>query len=149
MNGNFTFKNNSEISERFELLTGGVDAFFLATSGSVVLFMHAGFACLEAGSVRAKNTTNILMKNWADLCFGKFWKLNLECFRQSRSLKPEEYLVGCRRVRQLGGLVPVVRRGVPLGSKACKLCDPLSYLLINQCNIVIIIQNLHINKLCQ
>ena len=80
MNGNFTFKNNSEISERFELLNGGLDAFFLATSGSVVLFMHAGFACLEAGSVRAKNTTNILMKNWADLCFGKFWKLNLETF---------------------------------------------------------------------
>ena len=77
MTDNITLKNNSEISVELELLTTGVDAFFLATSGSVVLFMHAGFACLESGSVRAKNATNILMKNWADLCFGKLWKLNV------------------------------------------------------------------------
>jgi Amt family ammonium transporter len=77
MKDNSTFTNNSEISEKFELLTRALDVFFLSTSGSVVLFMHAGFACLEAGSVRAKNATNILMKNWADLCFGKLWRFNL------------------------------------------------------------------------
>jgi len=39
--------------------------------------MQAGFGFLEAGSVRAKNTTNILIKNYADLCFGSmaFWFL--------------------------------------------------------------------------
>ena len=30
--------------------------------------MQAGFAFLEAGSVRSKNTTNILIKNTLDFC---------------------------------------------------------------------------------
>ena len=70
---NISVENNSEteILRQIELLTSGLDAFFLASSGAIVLFMHAGFACLESGSVRAKNTTNILIKNTADLCFGK------------------------------------------------------------------------------
>ena len=31
------------------------------------------------------------------------------------------------RRRQLGVLVPLLRLGVPLRCKACKLCDPLRY----------------------
>jgi ammonia channel protein AmtB len=33
-----------------------------------VLVMQAGFAFLEAGAARSKNTTNVLMKNLLEAC---------------------------------------------------------------------------------
>ena len=38
--------------------------------------MQCGFAFMEAGAVRSKNTVNILIKNWLDLCIGAvvFWE---------------------------------------------------------------------------
>ncbi|MFV0574361.1 MAG: ammonium transporter [Vibrio sp.] len=41
-----------------------VDTFFLLISGALVMWMAAGFAMLEAGLVRSKNTTEILTKNF-------------------------------------------------------------------------------------
>nr|WP_269144578.1 ammonium transporter [Methylicorpusculum oleiharenae] len=40
-----------------------LDTFYLLISGAFVMWMAAGFAMLEAGLVRAKNTTEILTKN--------------------------------------------------------------------------------------
>ena len=41
---------------------------FLIINGCTVLFMQCGFALLEAGAVRAKNVTNVLLKNFLDAC---------------------------------------------------------------------------------
>lgn len=43
----------------------GFDTFYFLICGALVMWMAAGFAMLEAGLVRAKNTTEILTKNVA------------------------------------------------------------------------------------
>ncbi|MFT7223683.1 MAG: Amt family ammonium transporter, partial [Cellvibrionaceae bacterium] len=42
-----------------------MDTFYFLVCGALVMWMAAGFAMLEAGLVRAKNTTEILTKNVA------------------------------------------------------------------------------------
>ncbi|MCK5889319.1 MAG: ammonium transporter [Methylococcales bacterium] len=46
-------------------LSYALDTFYFLMSGALVMWMAAGFAMLEAGLVRAKNTTEILTKNIA------------------------------------------------------------------------------------
>jgi Amt family ammonium transporter len=46
-------------------LSYALDTFYFLVSGALVMWMAAGFAMLEAGLVRAKNTTEILTKNIA------------------------------------------------------------------------------------
>ena len=58
-------------SSDMETIKVNMNAMFLVIMGSVIIFMQAGFGFLEAGSIRAKNTTSILMKNFIDLTFGK------------------------------------------------------------------------------
>ena len=52
------------------ILKTNLNALFLVIMGAIIIFMQAGFGFLEAGSIRAKNATNILIKNFADLIFG-------------------------------------------------------------------------------
>ena len=42
-----------------------LDTFYFLVCGALVMWMAAGFAMLEAGLVRSKNTTEILTKNVA------------------------------------------------------------------------------------
>lgn len=42
----------------------------LGLGGALVFFMQAGFAFLESGLARAKNSVNVLMKNFLDMCVG-------------------------------------------------------------------------------
>ena len=46
-------------------LSYALDTFYFLVCGAFVMWMAAGFAMLEAGLVRAKNTTEILLKNVA------------------------------------------------------------------------------------
>ena len=46
------------------------DCFWLFFGGCLVFLMQAGFALLEAGSIRSKNVKNILLKNTLDACLG-------------------------------------------------------------------------------
>ena len=46
----------------------GVDTLWVLMAAFLVFFMQAGFGMVEAGFIRAKNTCNILMKNWLDYC---------------------------------------------------------------------------------
>jgi len=47
-----------------------MDSLWLLLCGALVMFMHVGFAMLETGSCRAKNASNVLMKNLANVCVG-------------------------------------------------------------------------------
>ena len=47
-----------------------INTAFLIIMGILVFAMQGAFAFLEAGSVRAKNTTNILVKNTVDTALG-------------------------------------------------------------------------------
>ena len=59
-----------DTNSRLAALEGAVDTFYYLFVGSLVFFMQAGFGLLEAGSVRTKNTKNILLKNLLDACLG-------------------------------------------------------------------------------
>ena len=46
-------------------LSYALDTFYFLVCGALVMWMAAGFAMLESGLVRSKNTTEILTKNVA------------------------------------------------------------------------------------
>ena len=56
-------------------ITNNLDMAWLMTTGALVFFMQAGFALLESGMCRAKNTVNVIMKNYVDAGVGSiaFW----------------------------------------------------------------------------
>lgn len=51
-----------------ENVATAVDTVWVLVTAFLVFFMQAGFACVEAGFTRAKNTCNILAKNFIDFC---------------------------------------------------------------------------------
>ena len=56
--------------EIMEVLNSQVFGVWFLIGAALVFWMQAGFAMVEAGFTRAKNTGNIIMKNLMDFCIG-------------------------------------------------------------------------------
>jgi Amt family ammonium transporter len=54
--------------EVLQISTVGLDTLWVLLAAFLVFFMQAGFGMVEAGFIRAKNTCNILTKNFLDFC---------------------------------------------------------------------------------
>jgi Amt family ammonium transporter len=63
--------------EEIENLGFSLDVVWLFIGAILVFIMQAGFALVETGLTRAKNATNITMKNVMDFCFGAivYWAI--------------------------------------------------------------------------
>jgi Amt family ammonium transporter len=63
--------------ESIESLGFSLDVVWLFLGAILVFIMQAGFALVETGLTRAKNATNITMKNIMDFCFGAivYWAI--------------------------------------------------------------------------
>ncbi|OSX77964.1 hypothetical protein BU14_0126s0003 [Porphyra umbilicalis] len=59
-----------QLTKQVSQNASSLDVMFVLVSGYLVFLMQAGFAMLTAGSVRSKNTKNVLLKNVLDACVG-------------------------------------------------------------------------------
>ncbi len=59
-----------DVSQAFDSLNAEVWGVWFLAGAALVFWMQAGFAMVEAGFTRAKNTGNIIMKNLMDFCIG-------------------------------------------------------------------------------
>ena len=68
----FTFISETAVASEDTIDVGdlkqGLDTVWVMLGAFLVFFMQAGFGMVEAGFIRAKNTCNILTKNFLDFC---------------------------------------------------------------------------------
>lgn len=59
---------DGSVADATARLLAGVDTIWVLVGAFLVFFMQAGFGMVEAGFIRAKNSCNILTKNFMDYC---------------------------------------------------------------------------------
>ena len=66
---------NQVVKQESDKLRSEMNLLWVCIAAFLVFFMQAGFALVEAGFTRAKNTVNILMKNLSDFTIGSicYW----------------------------------------------------------------------------
>ena len=71
----FTFSSTTLFAATTQELKISLDVLWMLISAILVFFMQAGFAMVETGFTRAKNASNIIMKNIMDFAIGSltFW----------------------------------------------------------------------------
>ncbi len=71
----FPQADSVELSEKVSTLAVGIDTLWVMIAAFLVFFMNLGFAMVEAGLARAKNTVNILAKNFVVFAIASlvFW----------------------------------------------------------------------------
>jgi Amt family ammonium transporter len=67
----------ADIAATVNDLSIGLNTVWMLLAAMLVFFMQPGFALVEAGFTRTKNTANILMKNFCDFSFGSliYWAI--------------------------------------------------------------------------
>ena len=67
----------NELDKADQSFGGALDSAWLCLCGTLVMFMHTGFAMLETGSCRQKNASAVLMKNLINVCCGtlSWWSI--------------------------------------------------------------------------
>lgn len=90
--------------ETLATLKTGIDTMWVLISAFLVFFMQAGFGMVEAGFIRAKNTCNILTKNFLDFCMAS---LGFFMFGYAIKFGPGNGLFGLKGFFLMGAESPV------------------------------------------
>ncbi len=91
-------------------LATGLNTVWMLLGAMLVFFMQPGFALVEAGFTRTKNTANILMKNLVDFMFGSllFWAVGFGL------MFGEGLFVGAPHFIDLEKMAEIIGNGLPI-----------------------------------
>lgn len=70
LTGTVMAQTSDDVAAALAALQNNVNIVWTSVAAFLVFFMQAGFAMVESGFTRAKNTVNIMMKNLMDFCIG-------------------------------------------------------------------------------